>query len=322
MNKIALICGITGQDGSYLANYLIKKGYKIFGTTRDASICDNSRLENLGIVNEIELISLAPNDFRSVLKVIEFSNPHEIYYLAGLTSVGLSFEQPVEAMDSIACGTLNFLEAIKLVNKRIKFFNAGSSECFGNTNNAAATENTVFSPMSPYAIAKATAFWQVSLYRKSYDLFCCTGILGNHESPLRQKRFVTQKIISQIKEIKDSKITELKLGNLNTSRDWGWAPEYVEAMWRILQHSEPSDFIIATGKSNPLSQFISSAFSLLNLDWKEHTIIKSEFLRPSDLSCSKADPSKAKKELSWEAKYKMEDVVQKMLDYEIEHFEL
>jgi GDPmannose 4,6-dehydratase len=132
MNKIALICGITGQDGSYLAKYLIKKGYKIFGTTRDASICDNSRLENLGIVNEIELISLAPNDFRSVLKVIEFSNPHEIYYLAGLTSVGLSFEQPVEAMDSIACGTLNFLEAIKLVNKRIKFFNAGSSECFGN----------------------------------------------------------------------------------------------------------------------------------------------------------------------------------------------
>jgi GDPmannose 4,6-dehydratase len=314
MNKIALICGITGQDGSYLAKYLIKKGYKIFGTTRDASICDNSRLENLGIVNEIELISLAPNDFRSVLKVIEFSNPHEIYYLAGLTSVGLSFEQPVEAMDSIACGTLNFLEAIKLVNKRIKFFNAGSSECFGNTNNAAATENTVFSPMSPYAIAKATAFWQVSLYRKSYDLFCCTGILGNHESPLRQKRFVTQKIISQIKEIKDSKITELKLGNLNTSRDWGWAPEYVEAMHLMLQAKKPDDFIIATGETNSLKNFVKLAFDYFGLNYKDHLKYDETLLRPSDVHYSSLDPSKIKKELGWEAETDFKNIIRKMYE--------
>ena len=314
MNKIALICGITGQDGSYLANYLIKKGYKIFGTTRDASICDNSRLENLGIVNEIELISLAPNDFRSVLKVIEFSNPHEIYYLAGLTSVGHSFEQPVEAMDSIACGTLNFLEAIKLVNKRIKFFNAGSSECFGNTNNAAATENTVFSPMSPYAIAKATAFWQVSLYRKSYDLFCCTGILGNHESPLRQKRFVTQKIISQIKEIKDSKITELKLGNLNTSRDWGWAPEYVEAMHLMLQAKKPDDFIIATGETNSLKNFVKLAFDYFGLNYKDHLKYDETLLRPSDVHYSSLDPSKIKKELGWEAETDFKNIIRKMYE--------
>ncbi len=314
MNKIALICGITGQDGSYLAKYLIKKGYKIFGTTRDASICDKSRLENLGIVNEIELISLAPNDFRSVLKVIEFSNPHEIYYLAGLTSVGLSFEQPVEAMDSIACGTLNFLEAIKLVNKRIKFFNAGSSECFGNTNNAAATENTVFSPMSPYAIAKATAFWQVSLYRKSYDLFCCTGILGNHESPLRQKRFVTQKIISQIKEIKDSKITELKLGNLNTSRDWGWAPEYVEAMHLMLQAKKPDDFIIATGETNSLKNFVKLAFDYFGLNYKDYLKYDETLLRPSDVHYSSLDPSKIKKELGWEAETDFKNIIRKMYE--------
>ena len=314
MNKIALICGITGQDGSYLAKYLIKKGYKIFGTTRDASICDNSRLENLGIVNEIELISLAPNDFRSVLKVIEFSNPHEIYYLAGLTSVGLSFEQPVEAMDSIAYGTLNFLEAIKLVNKRIKFFNAGSSECFGNTNNTAATENTVFSPMSPYAIAKSTAFWQVSLYRKSYDLFCCTGIMGNHESPLRQKRFVTQKIISQIKEIKDSKYTELKLGNLNTSRDWGWAPEYVEAMHLMLQAKKPDDFIIATGETNSLKNFVKLAFDYFDLNYKDYLKYDETLLRPSDVHYSSLDPSKIKKELGWEAETDFKNIIRKMYE--------
>ena len=189
----ALIVGISGQDGAYLAKLLISKGYKVYGSTRDSSICDTSKLSKLGILDDINLLSLAPNDFRSVIKAINSINPDEVYYLAGLTSVGLSFEQPVECMESISLGTLNFLEAIKLNQKKIKFFNAGSSECFGNTNKMVANEETVFSPRSPYATAKATAYWMVNNYRESYNLFCCTGILGNHESILRNKRFVTKK---------------------------------------------------------------------------------------------------------------------------------
>ena len=314
MNKTALIIGITGQDGSYLAKLLLEKGYKVFGATRDSLSCNKSRLIKLKIELCIEFISLAPNDFRSVLKVVDFTKPDEIYYLAGLTSVGLSFEQPVECTESISGGTLNFLEAIRFLNNKIKFFNAGSSECFGNTQKLPANENSLFSPKSPYATAKSTAFWQVANYREAYNLFCCTGILGNHESPLRPKRFVTQKIVSSVREIKSGLKSELRLGNLNTWRDWGWAPEYVEAIYLMLQNDIPEDFVIATGETNSLNYFVDLVFKKANLDKNKYVKIDSNYFRPTDIEFSNLDPSKIKRKLGWEAKMKLKDIISVMYE--------
>ena len=310
----ALIIGISGQDGAYLARFLISKGYKVYGSTRDSSICDTSKLSKLNILHNINLLSLAPNDFRSVMKAINSINPDEVYYLAGLTSVSLSFDQPVECIESISLGTLNFLEAIKLNQKKIKFFNAGSSECFGNTNKKIANEKTVFSPRSPYATAKATAFWMVNNYRESYNLFCCTGILGNHESILRNKRFVTKKIISGVWDIVCKNSKELRLGNLDTWRDWGWAPEYVEAMYLMLQSKEPEDYVIATGVTNSLKDFVSLAFKKFNLDQNKFVISDKKLLRPSDIKYSYLDPSKISKQLNWKSKINLEKIIELMFE--------
>ena len=230
MPRTALIAGVTGQDGAYLAHHLLNLGYRVVGTSRDAQMADTSRLERLNISTDVEVLSLAPNDFRSVLKVVAGVKPDEIYNLAGQTSVGLSFEQPVECMESISVATLNLLEVIRFLGGGIRFFSAGSSECFGDTGQAPATEDTPMRPGSPYAVAKAAAYWQVATYREAYGMFACTGILANHESPLRPKRFVTQKIIEGVKAIKAGRQTTIQLGNLDIWRDWGWAPDYVRAM--------------------------------------------------------------------------------------------
>ena len=315
MNKsIALIVGICGQDGAYLAKLLLSKGYIVHGSTRDASLCNTSNLSKLKILDDINLLSLAPNDFRSVIKAVNSIDPDEVYYLAGLTSVGLSFEQPVECMESISLGTLNFLEAIKLNGKKIKFFNAGSSECFGNTNKIIANEKTVFSPRSPYATAKATAFWMVSNYRESYNLFCCTGILGNHESPLRNKRFVTKKIISGVWDIVCKNSKELRLGNLDTWRDWGWAPEYVEAMYLMMHSQQPEDYIIATGVTNSLKDFVTMAFKKFNLDASAYITCDESLLRPSDIKYSYLDPSKIYKNLNWKSEKNLENIIESMFE--------
>jgi GDPmannose 4,6-dehydratase len=255
-SKTALIAGVCGQDGSYLAEYLLSLNYRVVGTSRDAQVCNTSCLERLGIHHDVELVSLAPNDFRSVLKTLTVVAPDEIYNLAGQTSVSLSFEQPVECMDSIAGGTLNFLEALRYLGASSRFFSAGSSECFGDTGKQPANENSSFKPRSPYAVAKCTSFWQVSNYRSAYGCHCCTGILANHESPLRPKRFVTQKIISGVKAIKAGEATRLQLGNLDIWRDWGWAPEYVKAMHLMLQQQHPQDYVIATGSTYSLRDFV------------------------------------------------------------------
>ncbi|MDC2974973.1 GDP-mannose 4,6-dehydratase [Prochlorococcus sp. AH-736-K09] len=314
MNKNALIVGITGQDGAYLSRHLLKLGYKVFGGTRDSLMCDKSRLILLGIEKDIELISIAPNDFGSVAKALDFCKPDEIYYLAGVTSVSLSFDQPLECMESIATGTINFLEAIKLINKKIKFFNAGSAECFGNIENIVANEQTSFSPRSPYAIAKATAYWQVANYRECFNLFCCTAILGNHESPLRPKRFVTQKIISELKKIKSHKSKKLILGNLHTTRDWGWASEYVEAIHLMVQNKIPKDYIIATGKSHSLNDFVEFAFEYAKLNKSEYLVLDNSLLRPNDINFSNLDPSKINEELGWYAKTKFQDIIINMYE--------
>jgi GDPmannose 4,6-dehydratase len=244
---------------------------------------------------------------------IKKSNASEVYYLAGQSSVGLSFEQPAETIQSISLGILNVLEASKMVDRPIKIYHAGSSESFGDTNGHAANEETIFCPKSPYAIAKTSAYWLVNNYRDAYNLWACTGILFNHESPLRPNRFVTQKIISTAKRIKNGSSEKLILGRLDIERDWGWAPEYVEAMWLMLQQKEPEDYVIATGETNKLEYFVEYTFNKLGLNFSEHIVQDSSLMRPTDFKIGKADPSKAKNKLKWEAKFKMKEVINQML---------
>jgi len=314
--KKALICGISGQDGAYLSKLLLSKGYEVYGTSRDAQISSFKNLKYLDIYNSISFESMSLNDFRSVLQVLIKIEPDEVYNLAGQSSVGLSFEQPVETLESISVGTLNLLEAIRFTGKEIKFYNAGSSECFGDIGENAADENTPFRPRSPYAVAKSAAFWEVANYREAYGLFACSGILFNHESHLRPERFVTRKIISSACKIASGKQTKLHLGNISIKRDWGWAPEYVDAMWRMLQQNQPDDFVIATGESHSLQEFVEAAFRELKLDWQEFVVADSSLLRPTDLAVSKANPSKAMNILNWQAKNKMKDVVSLMIEEE------
>ncbi len=312
MSKTALVCGVTGQDGAYLAHLLLSKGYKVVGTSRDAEASSFSNLDKLGIKSQVTLTSMSLNDFRSVLQVITKYQPVEIYNLAGQTSVGLSFSQPVETMESISAGVLNLLEAVRFINKKIRIYNAGSGEAFGDTGREPANEETAFRPRSPYAVAKAAGFWQVANYRDAYDLFACTGLLFNHESSLRPQRFVTQKIINGAKEIAAGNLKNMVLGNLDITRDWGWAPEHVEAMWMMLQTQSADDYVIATGVSYSLEQFVEKAFKPYGLDWRKFVQVDKSFFRPLDIHISMADPSKAKKNLGWKTTVSLDEVIKKM----------
>lgn len=310
----ALICGISGQDGTYLADFLLKKGYEVHGTSRDVQMSSFSNLSRLGIKDRITFHSLVPTDFRSVLQVLIKVSPDEVYNLAGPSPVALSFEQPVETMESICIGTLNLLEAIRFAGKPVKLYNAASSEAFGDTGSTAADEQTPFRPRSPYAVAKAAAFWEVANYREAYKLFACSGILFNHESPLRPERFVTQKIVAGASRIAAGLQDRLELGNLTVSRDWGWAPEYVEAMWLMLQQSRPEDYVIATGRTHSLQEFVEQAFLAVNLDWRKHVVSDPKMLRPTDIMLGLANPAKAKRILGWTAENSMPDVVGRMIE--------
>jgi GDPmannose 4,6-dehydratase len=314
--KKALICGVSGQDGAYLAQFLVDRGYSVCGTSRDAQISSFSGLAKLGIRDRIQLESMAINDFRSVLQVISKVKPDEIYNLAGQSSVGLSFHQPVETLESISVGTLNLLEAIRFIESPIKFYNACSSECFGDTGGSPADESTPFHPRSPYAVAKAAAFWEVANYREAYNIYACSGILFNHESPLRPERFVTKKIVMSACRIASGNNEKLHLGNIAISRDWGWAPEYVEAMWLMLQQEQADDFVIATGESNSLEEFVAEAFRCVGLDWKDYVVIEQALFRPTEILKGSANPSKAEKILRWKARHRMRDVVKGMVDAE------
>ncbi|MBV8141488.1 MAG: GDP-mannose 4,6-dehydratase [Verrucomicrobia bacterium] len=311
--KKALVTGISGQDGAYLSKLLLEKGYEVCGTSRDAQVSPLRNLDRVGTRKDVRLASVALNDFRSVLQVLFKVEPDEIYNLAGQSSVSLSFEQPVETQDSIYLGTLNLLEAIRFTGKAIKLYNASSSECFGDLGGQAATEETAFRPRSPYAVAKSAAFWQVANYREAYSIFACSGILFNHESPLRPERFVTQKIIRSACRIAQGKQKRLQLGNIEIQRDWGWAPEYVEAMYRMLQQDVPQDFVIATGQTRKLQDFVATAFAAVGLDWREHTTIDQALFRPTEIMIGRGDASKAAEKLGWKPKYKMAEVVQMMV---------
>ncbi|ACB52683.1 NAD-dependent epimerase/dehydratase [Crocosphaera subtropica ATCC 51142] len=312
--KTALICGISGQDGSYLAQFLLNKGYLVCGTSRDAQMSSFQNLGRLGIREQVKVESMALNDFRSVLQILNKIEPDEVYNLAGQSSVGLSFELPVETLESIATGTLNLLEAIRFTGAPIKFYNAGSSECFGDIGTTSADEFTPFRPRSPYAVAKSAAFWEVANYREAYGIFACSGILFNHESPLRPQRFVTQKIVAAACKIAQGHSQKLQLGNVKIRRDWGWAPEYIQAMYLMLQQPQADDYVIATGDSYSLEDFVIETFNGLGLNWQDYVITDQSLFRPTDISYSCGNPGKAAKNLGWKAQYKMPEVVKMMIE--------
>jgi len=311
--KIALIAGITGQDGAYLARLLLGKGYVVHGTSRDAALSRLNGLIALGICDQITLHSMSPTDSQSVAQVIEAVAPDEIYNLSGQSSVSLSFTQPAETLTGIALGTLNMLETLRRLRGRVRFYNAGSSESFGDTGTRAANEQTAFRPKSPYGVAKAAAISLVANYRESYGLFACSGLLFNHESPLRPSRFVTRKITAAAAKIGAGSRERLALGNLSIRRDWGWAPDYVEAMWKMLQHDRPDDFVIASGVAHSLEEFVATAFLEVGLNWRDHVDYDALLVRPSDIMCSLGDPTKAAQVLDWRPTLKLPEIVAQMI---------
>ena len=317
MGKRALICGISGQDGTYLAKFLLDRGYEVWGSSRDAELATFDNLRKLGIYESVRLVSLNLRDVGSILGLLRRVHPDEIFSLAGQSSVGLSFEQPVETIESIALGTLTLLEAIRLSDLDIRLYNAGSREGFGDTGDGVANEKSPFHPRSPYAVAKASAFWTVANYRQAYGMFACTGILSNHDSPLRPRRFVTRKIVNAVAALSLGRDVRLSLGNLHIERDWGWAPEYVEAIAAMLEQPVPTDFIIATGSSHTLQEFMETAFEFAGKDWRAYVTIDEHLMRPTDIMRNKVDPSNAAKYLGWKAKNGMRQVVSRMLESEI-----
>jgi len=312
-NKTALICGIRGQDGSYLAKLLLNKGYEVWGTSRDIDSGNFNNLNFLRVQNKVRLISMNTTDFISVFRAINEISPDEIYNLSGQSSVGLSFDQPKETIESIVLGMLNILEVVRENKKMVRIYHAGSSECFGNTKNKPANENTPFEPLSPYAIAKTTASMLVKNYRSAYGMHVSNGILFNHESVLRPERFVTQKILHTAKRIYQGSGERLSLGWIDIARDWGWAPEYVEAMWIMLQQDNPDDYVIATGVTTTLEDYVCQVFDFYNLDWKDYVSHSKALVRPLDIQNSHADPSKAEKILGWSASVKMPDLIEKLI---------
>ena len=315
MAKRAVVIGVSGQDGAYLARHLLENDYEVIGLSRDAEASSFSNLRKLGIKDKIVFDSVSTTDFRSVLQSIGRYRPDEIYNLSGQSSVGLSFSQPVETIDSHLQATITILEVIKFLDRPIRFYNACSSECFGETDvDQPADELTPFRPKSPYALGKAAAFWVVNNYREAYGLFACSGILGNHESPLRSSRFVTQKVVKTAAEIKAGKQSKLVLGNTNIFRDWGWGPEYVVAMQAMLAQDEPADFVIATGVSYSLDHFIDLVFQAHGLSSEDHLETSEEFIRPTDIKYCYLNPRKAKDLLNWQAKKDTGQVVTALVE--------
>ncbi|MDX2306651.1 MAG: GDP-mannose 4,6-dehydratase [Hyphomicrobium sp.] len=318
--KTALICGISGQDGAYLAQFLIGKGYAVIGTSRDAELASLRNLARLGLEGRVPVVSMTLTDFRSVVQTLSRYEPDEIYNLAGQSSVGLSFQQPVETLESITLGTINLLEAVGFLKRPTRIYFAGSGECYGDTGGIPADENTAFKPRSPYATAKAASFWAVANYREAYGLHVSTGVLFNHESPLRPRRFVTRKIVSAAVAIARDGRGQLELGDISIQRDWGWAPEYVTAMWLMLQQPEGDDYVIATGRASRLEDFCARAFSLVGLAWRDHVVINEQLYRPAEIRGNCGNSQKAADKLGWRATLFMEDVVERMIAEETSEY--
>ena len=311
--KRALICGISGQDGALLAALLLKKGYRVTGTTRQDPQSKFDNLFRLGIRDRVTIHRIEGNDANALRKVLADDAPHEIYYLAAQSSVARSFEIPEHTFQSIAGGSKVLLPAVRDLRPSARVFMAGSGDMFGNLDGKPAVETTPPNPVSPYGEARAAAYLNTRKFRGTFGLFACTGILFNHESCLRPERFVTRKIVRTAWDIARGRCRELVLGNLEIARDWGWAPEYVDAMWRMLQQEIPQDFVIATGTTLSLKEFVKTVFDHLDLDWRAYVKTDQRFYRPSDIPVMAADPSRARQILGWRARYTGYDVADLMV---------
>jgi GDPmannose 4,6-dehydratase len=315
--KTALITGITGQDGAYLAQFLLSQGYKVYGAFRRASTLNFWRLDYLRIRDKVELVPLDLLDTGNIIRVLETTQPDEVYNLAAQSFVAVSFEQPVATGEITGLGAARVLEAIRTVNPRIKFYQASSSEMFGRAQSVPQNERTPFYPRSPYAAAKLYAHWMTVNYRESYGLFACSGILFNHESELRGIEFVTRKITDGVARIKYGLEKTLRLGNLQAKRDWGYAPEYVEAMWLMLQQEEPDDYVIATGETHSVKEFAEEAFAVVGLDWRDYVVEDPAFKRPADVELLVGDATKARQKLGWRPRTTFKDLVRLMVEADL-----
>ncbi|MBT4824941.1 GDP-mannose 4,6-dehydratase [Candidatus Woesearchaeota archaeon] len=321
MAKKALITGITGQDGAYLAKFLLDKGYKVFGTFRRSSTPNFWRLQATEVFEKVTLIPADMADMASLLEAITVSDPDEIYNLAAQSYVGASFDQPLLTSEIDGSGTTRILEIIRHLKKDIKLYQASTSELFGTVQETPQTEKTPFMPNSPYAVAKLAAFHNMRIYREAYNIFACNGILFNHESPLRGLDFVTRKITNSVARIKLGLQNELVLGNTSAKRDWGYAPEYVEAMWMMLQQDKPNDLVCATGETHSVLEFVNEAFSHVNLNPEDYVRTDEMLIRPKDVNLLLGDPTKLKESLGWKPRVTFKELVGIMVKADVERWE-
>jgi len=321
--KKALITGITGQDGAYLTSLLVKKGYEVYGTYRRLSTPNFWRLEYLNVFDKVNLIPADLSDAGSLVEALKISEPNEIYHLAAQSFVEASFETPVATGDITGLSVTRILEAIRQSCPEAKFYFAATSEMYGKSGNSnkPLCEEDFFRPMSPYAVAKVYGYWISKIYRDAYGIFAVNGILFNHESPLRGLEFVTRKVANEVAKISLGLSKELRLGNLDAKRDWGYAPEYVESMLLMLQQKEPDDYVVATGEVHSVQEFVQKAFDIAGLDWHEYVKVDKRFLRPLDVECLRGDPSQAKRKLGWTPKTRFEQLVEIMVNEDISRWE-
>ena len=318
--KTALITGVTGQDGSYLAEFLLKKDYEVYGIVRRSSSSNFERIKH--IQDDLKLLQGDLLDQNSLIEAIEGSCPDEVYNLGAQSFVPTSWNQPVLTGEFTALGVTRILEAIRLVNKKIRFYQASSSEMFGKVAEVPQNEQTVFYPRSPYGVAKLYAHWITVNYRESYDLFCCSGILFNHESPRRGLEFVTKKVSNGVARIKMGLSNELRMGNLDAKRDWGFAGDFVEAMWLMVQQDESEDYVISTDEAHSVKELVEVAFDYVGLNWKDYVVIDPKFVRPAEVDLLLGDSAKARNKLKWQPKVKFEELIRMMVDYDIERYKV
>lgn len=315
--KHALITGITGQDGAYLAKFLLDKGYRVFGLIARRSTPTIWRLEYLGIQNDVQLIEGDITDLSSILRAFHRAKPNEVYNLAAQSFVATSWEQPILTAQVTGVGVLNVLEAIRLTDPSIRFYQASTSELYGLIQEPIQSETTTFYPRSPYGVAKLFGYWSTVNYRESYQIYACNGILFNHESPLRGLEFVTRKVTDAVARIKLGLQSELRLGNIDAKRDWGFAGDYVEAMWLMLQQEQAEDFVIATGRTTTVREMCEIAFSAVGLNYQDYVVIDPKFYRPAEVEVLLGNPGKAKVKLGWEAKTTLQELIQMMVEADL-----
>jgi GDPmannose 4,6-dehydratase len=321
MTKVALITGVTGQDGAYLSKFLLEKGYKVYGTYRRLSTPNFWRLQYLDILEQVELVSFDLLDQSSMLQVIQKIKPDEVYNLAAQSFVGASFEQPVATGEITGLGVTRLLDTIRSINPKIKFYQASTSEMYGIAQETPQTEKTPFHIQSPYAAAKLYAHWITENYRRAYDMYAVSGILFNHESETRGLEFVTRKITNAVARIKLGLQDELVLGNIDSKRDWGYAPDFVEAMWLMMQQEKPSTYVVATGETHTVREFCELAFAEVGLDYKDYVKTSESLIRPSEVNILLGDATKAKEELGWEPKVKFRELISKMIKEDLTRWE-